>query len=217
MALNKTVPTSEYSFRSQSNSYSLPAGTIIHIRPELLFTSPDSLFTSLGIRTKASVSETNPTLRCSSSCNVAGRSVTERPQRSKRQTITTSISRWRAASINGSRAWRLAAPEPTSRDLHGYGPAAAGSIFAQHPDLHREGLLIIRGNACVPASQRLVTQDGLPNSSGVAAARTNSQRGVITTVPNAVSLGLMYSQIVDPLPPRTASPPGLRFVFSVRC
>ena len=83
-----------------------------------------------------------------------GQMVTERPQRSKRQTTTTSISRRRAASINGSRAWRLAAPEPTSRDLHGYGPVAAGSIFEQHPDLHREDLLIIRGNACVQASPK---------------------------------------------------------------
>jgi hypothetical protein len=50
MALNKTIPTSEYSFRSRSESYSLPAGTIILIRPEPLFTSPESLFTSIGIR-----------------------------------------------------------------------------------------------------------------------------------------------------------------------
>src|SRR6185312_9072290 len=32
---------------------------------------------------------------------------------------------------------------------------------------------------------------GSPDSSGVAAARTNSQRGVITAVPKAVSLGLI--------------------------
>jgi hypothetical protein len=48
--LKKTIPTSEYSFRSRSESYSLPVGTIIHIRPEPLFTSSERLFTSIGIR-----------------------------------------------------------------------------------------------------------------------------------------------------------------------
>jgi hypothetical protein len=38
-----------YSDRDRK-SYSLHAGTIIHIRPEPLFTSSESLFTSIGIR-----------------------------------------------------------------------------------------------------------------------------------------------------------------------
>jgi hypothetical protein len=41
--------------------------------------------------------------------------LTDRPQRSNRQTSTTSISRRRAASSSFSRASRLAAPEFTSR------------------------------------------------------------------------------------------------------
>ena len=38
--------------------------------------------------------------------------------------------------------------------------------------------------------ERLVDQDGLPATLGVAAARTKSQRGVITAVPKELSLGL---------------------------
>ena len=49
------------------------------------------------VRSSASVSDTKPTPRCSSSWSVASRSVTDRPQRSSRQTSTTSISRRRAA------------------------------------------------------------------------------------------------------------------------
>src|SRR5215831_1017538 len=67
------------------------------------------------VRSSASVKETKPTPRCSSSCRVASRSVTDRPQRSRRQTSTTSISRRRAASISFSRASLRAAPELTSR------------------------------------------------------------------------------------------------------
>jgi hypothetical protein len=67
------------------------------------------------VRSSASVSDTKPTPRCSSSCSVASRSVTDRPQRSRRHTSTTSISRRRAASSSFSRASRFAAPEPTSR------------------------------------------------------------------------------------------------------
>src|SRR5208283_2975957 len=66
------------------------------------------------VRSNASVSETKPTPRCSSSCSVLSRSVTERPQRSKRQTSTVSSSLRRAASSSFSRASRCAAPEPTS-------------------------------------------------------------------------------------------------------
>jgi len=67
------------------------------------------------VRSSASLSDTKPTPRCSSSCSVASRSVTDRPQRSSRQTSTRSISRRRAASSTFSRASRLVAPEPTSR------------------------------------------------------------------------------------------------------
>jgi hypothetical protein len=66
-------------------------------------------------RSSASVSETNPTTRCSSSWSVASRSVTDRPQRSSRHTSTRSSSRRRAASSIFSRASRRAAPELTSR------------------------------------------------------------------------------------------------------
>jgi hypothetical protein len=67
------------------------------------------------VRSSASVSDTKPTPRCSSSWRVASRSVTDRPQRSRRQTSTTSIPRRRAASSSFSRASRRAAPEFTSR------------------------------------------------------------------------------------------------------
>src|ERR1700691_5885928 len=50
------------------------------------------------VRSSASVRETNPTPRWSSSWRVASRSVTDLPQRSSRHTNTTSISRRRAAS-----------------------------------------------------------------------------------------------------------------------
>jgi hypothetical protein len=67
------------------------------------------------VRSRASVRETNPTPRCSSSWSVASRSVTDRPQRSSRHTSTKSISRRRADSSSFSRASRFAAPELTSR------------------------------------------------------------------------------------------------------
>ena len=66
------------------------------------------------VRSRASVSETKPTPRCSSSWRVASRSATDLPQRSRRQTSTTSISLRRAASIIFSRICRCEAPEPTS-------------------------------------------------------------------------------------------------------
>src|SRR5579864_2573995 len=55
-----------------------------------------------------------PDAESSSSCSVASRSVTDRPQRSKRHTNTTSISRRRAASSSFSRISRWEAPDPTS-------------------------------------------------------------------------------------------------------
>ena len=58
------------------------------------------------VRSSASVSDTKPTPRCSSSWSVASRSVTDRPQRSSRHTSTTSISRRRAASSSFSRSSR---------------------------------------------------------------------------------------------------------------
>ena len=67
------------------------------------------------VRSKASVRETKPTPRWSSSWSVASRSVTDRPHRSSRHTSTTSISRRRAASRSFSRASRRVAPEFTSR------------------------------------------------------------------------------------------------------
>jgi hypothetical protein len=66
------------------------------------------------VRSSASVNETKPTPRCSSSWSVASRSATDRPQRSSRQTNTTSISRRRAASSRLSRSCRCEAPLPTS-------------------------------------------------------------------------------------------------------
>jgi hypothetical protein len=44
-----------------------------------------------------------PTPRCCSSCNVETRSATDRPQRSRRHTNTTSISRRLAEASNGAR------------------------------------------------------------------------------------------------------------------
>src|ERR1035437_1162647 len=58
------------------------------------------------VRSSASVSDTKPTPRCSSSCSVVSKSVTDLPPRSSRHTSTTSISRRRAASSNLSRSWR---------------------------------------------------------------------------------------------------------------
>ena len=66
------------------------------------------------VRSSASVNDTNPTPRWLSSWSVATRSATDRPQRSRRHTSTTSISRRRAASNTFSRSSRWDAPEPTS-------------------------------------------------------------------------------------------------------
>ena len=64
-----------------------------------------------GVTSKDSLSETNPTWRDTSSCSVFTRSGRERPQRSRRQTTTRSMSRRLAAANSSSRLSTLA---PTS-------------------------------------------------------------------------------------------------------
>ena len=98
------------------------------------------------VRSSASVRETKPTPRCSSSWRVASRSVTERPQRSSHHTSTRSISRRRAASNNFSRASRRTAPELTSRTCKAIMPTSPGCILPHCPVLHRQRLLVVRGN-----------------------------------------------------------------------
>ena len=103
------------------------------------------------VRSSASVSETKPTPRCSSSCRVASRSVTDRPQRSSRQTNTTSISRRRAASSSCSRRLPLGSARADFFDLQSDRPTSASGVFPQGTGLHRDGLLILGRNAGVEA------------------------------------------------------------------
>jgi hypothetical protein len=62
-----------------------------------------------------SFSETKPTPRCLSSWSVASKSVTDRPQRSRRAPELCRFSRRRAASMSCSRTFRSTAPELISR------------------------------------------------------------------------------------------------------
>jgi hypothetical protein len=73
--------------------------------------------------------------------------VTDRPQRSRRQTNTRSISRRRAASRMRSRASSLRRAGVHFADLQGDRPAATGDIVTHRPVLHRQSLLVSRGNA----------------------------------------------------------------------
>ena len=64
------------------------------------------------VRSRASDRETNPTSRAVSSCSELTRSTSDRPQRSKLQTRTQSISRRRAASMSVSLCGRVVALIP---------------------------------------------------------------------------------------------------------
>ena len=66
------------------------------------------------VRSSASHKDTNPTSSAFSSWSVFTRSTSDRPQRSRRQTRTQSISRLRAASMSVSRWGRVVATDPTS-------------------------------------------------------------------------------------------------------
>ena len=114
------------------------------------------------VRSSASVSDTKPTPRCSSSWSVASRSVTDRPQRSSRHTSTTSISRRRAASSSFSRASRLRRTGAHLADLQGDRPAAPGGILPHGAALHRKCLLIVRGNAGVQAGAEHFRRSSVP-------------------------------------------------------
>ena len=103
------------------------------------------------VRSTASVSETKPTPRGSSSCSVANRSATDRPQRSNRHTSTTSISRRRAASSNFSRSCRCDATAPDLFHLQGESPTPPDDVFPQGADLQGDGLLVVRRDAGVDA------------------------------------------------------------------
>jgi hypothetical protein len=77
------------------------------------------------------------------------RSVTDRPQGSRRQTNTTSIPRRRAASMSCSRACRRARAGADLTNLKCCSPAAPVHILTQGAKLHRERLLIAGGDARV--------------------------------------------------------------------
>jgi hypothetical protein len=71
----------------------------------------------LGIvKSRASLSETNPTFRALSSCNVAMRSTSDLRQRSSRHTTMTSIFGGRRVAT--SRRGQVFAPEPTSSTVN---------------------------------------------------------------------------------------------------
>ena len=111
------------------------------------------------VRSSASVSETKPTPRCCSSWSVETRSATDRPQRSKRHTSTTSISRRRAAAISVVAQLALRRAGADLFDLRDDGPAALGGVFAHGADLQRQCLLIVRGNAGVKADPKGVAKN----------------------------------------------------------
>jgi hypothetical protein len=101
------------------------------------------------VRSRASVSDTKPTLMSLSSCSVVTRSINERPQRSSRHTRTTSISRRRAASISCWRCSRATAPEPTSLTCMATVHPRFAAYSRRARILHRKSLLIKRGDTCI--------------------------------------------------------------------
>jgi hypothetical protein len=101
----------------------------------------------------ASVSDTKPTPRCSSSWSVASRSVTEWPQRSNCHTSTT-ISRRRAASSSFCE-FSLGRPGADLTDVRGDGPVAPSGIFAHGATLHGQRLLIVCGNAGIRTARNI--------------------------------------------------------------
>src|SRR6516164_3847375 len=110
-----------------------------------------------AVRSGASVSETKPTPRCSSSCEVLSRSVTERPQRSKRHTSSVSISRRRAASSGFEQflaSLALCRTGANLLDLHDNGPTPPCGILPQGTILHGKRLLVVGGHAGIQASTK---------------------------------------------------------------
>src|SRR6185437_11174551 len=101
------------------------------------------------VRSSASVSETKPTPRCSSSCRVASRSVTERPQRSSRHTRTTVDFTTARGFDELFTSLSLDSAGTDITDLQGDRPAASCNVLPQRTYLHRERLLIVRRNARV--------------------------------------------------------------------
>jgi len=103
------------------------------------------------VRSSASVSDTKPTPRCSSSCSVASRSVTERPQRSRRphqHYIDLSAAGGLEQFLT---SFALGPSGANLTDLHADRPAASGGILPHGAALHRKCLLVIGGNAGVQA------------------------------------------------------------------
>jgi len=94
------------------------------------------------VRSRVSVNETNPTPRCSSSWSVAYRSVTDRPQRSRRQTSTRS----HLPALSGVQ-YLLAGfgsrrPGVHLADLQGDPPATPCCILTHGSQLHRKKYLV---------------------------------------------------------------------------
>ena len=103
------------------------------------------------VRSRASVSETKPTPRCSSSCRVA-RQIRYRPAPAVQSPHQDYIDLPAAGSLQYLLAsFSLAAPDPTSRTCMAMAPAPSGGILAHGVALHRKCLLIVGGNAGVQA------------------------------------------------------------------
>ena len=80
--------------------------------------------------------------------SVVIRSATDRPQRSRRQTTMTSISRRRAAIRSDSRLGRSFDPSRCPRPLRD-NPATILDVSRHRLDLHPQGLLVVRGNPSI--------------------------------------------------------------------
>ena len=106
------------------------------------------------VRTSVSVSETQPTPRCSNNWSVPSGIATGRPDQSGRQIYTALIFRRCAASSSFSWATHFAAPESTFLDLHSHRPPSPYGAFRRGPLWHGKCLLIPRREATAEASTR---------------------------------------------------------------
>src|SRR5262249_38393966 len=102
------------------------------------------------VRSSASVKETKPTPRCSSSWSVAIRSVTDRPQRSNRQTRTTSMSRRTGGFHQPLTPFPLHRSRVHLTDVQGDRPTTPGRVLPHRPVLHDQRLLIVGRNTGIP-------------------------------------------------------------------
>jgi hypothetical protein len=106
------------------------------------------------VKSSASVNETKPTPGCSSSCSVASRSVTDRPQRVQpphQDDIDLPATCGLQQLFAGLPSRRAGA---NLTNLHDYCPAAPGGILAHGAILHRQRLLVVCGNTGIQANSQ---------------------------------------------------------------